>query len=58
MVNNVHTVIKINISIHSNEFYFELLKHTFYDRKNLFGLAEHKELVRLALVVPFPDELV
>lgn len=58
MVDNVHTVIKINISIHSNEFYFELLQHTFNDRKNLFGLAEHKELVRLALVVPFPDELV
>lgn len=58
MVDYVHTVININISIHSNEFYFELLKHTFNDRKNLFGLAEHKELVRLALVVPFPDELV
>ncbi len=58
MVDNVHTVININISIHSNEFYFELLKHNFNDRKNLFGLAEHKELVRLALVVPFSDELV
>jgi len=58
MVDNVHTVIKINISVHSNVFYFELLKHTLNDRKNLFRLAEHKELVRLALVVPFPDELV
>ena len=58
MVDYVHTFINVNISIHSNEFYFELLKHTFNYRKNLFGLAEHKELVRLALVVPFPDELV